>query len=657
MKVILVFILITFTNIVAANSVTTLKTEDFSQLPDVSSLQLSPDGKKLVSFIRINTPEQKGTAVQVVNLDNNEKKIVLFSDNSKYFLNAIWWKDNKTLLASTFFPSERDTWTGMGQARFKTRDFRLMIIDVDTGEVRSPFSKNFLKKYKILPSGLNQVVDSLPLDSDHIIMQIPGLQNGWGLYPALYKINIHNQKMQLIQSSEVNIRGWGLDQQQNVRIAVYFDTNKGIWTIRHKEVGSKKWKDLWSYNYFSQDQIDPIGFGLNPDVFYITAYHQGRKALFQVNLSDPKLTRKLILSDSEYDIQGHLVYSPENGDVIGIDNYELGGTYFFDPEMQKIKQKIDGALTGKKNYLYTFSDNLQKFIVFSFNSQESGTYYIGQKNPIKLNAIAYRYKKLLPELMAKTEKINYKARDGLTIEAYLTLPKNSVGKKLPTLMFPHGGPIARDNDGFDYWAQFFANKGYAVLQMNFRGSDGQGIELRNAGLKNWGKEMQDDIEDGAKKLIADGIADPNRIGIVGASYGGYAALMGIVKTPDFYKCSISVNGVANVYDLVKDHRAFWQGYNIVDEQIGNDNSNLKTISPVNHAEKIKAPVLLIHGTDDRQVDIKHSYEMRDALQKAGKNVTFLELPNEDHYLTNEKNRIDTFKAMDAFLDRCLPVKK
>jgi dipeptidyl aminopeptidase/acylaminoacyl peptidase len=643
-------VLVTFVSIHAQSSA--LKTEDFSQLPDVSSVQLSPDGKKLASFIRINTPEQKGTGIQVTELGTKQIKIVLFSDNTKYFLNSMYWKDEKTLLVTTFYPSERDTWTGMRQAKFKTRDFRLMIVDTETGEVKSPFKKNFFNKYKILPSNLHVVLDSLPDDPDHIIMQVPGLDNGWSSYPALYKVNIKNQKAGLIQPSIDGIRGWVMDQQQNVRIAIYMDANKGIFTIRHRSTANDKWKDLWSYKIFSEDQVNPIGFGPDANTLYITAYHQGRMALFQVNLQDAGLTKKLILADPDYDIQGHLVYSPKDGQVIGIDNYELGGTHFFDSDMQQLKAKIDKALPGTKNYLYTFSKDLQKFIVFSFNSQESGTYYLGQRNPTKLDAVAYRYKKLLPNLMAKTERIEYKARDGLLIEAYLTLPQNKPAKKLPTLMFPHGGPIGRDSDGFDYWAQFFVNKGYAVLQMNFRGSDGQGIELRNAGLKNWGKEMQDDIEDGAKKLIADGIADPESIAIVGASYGGYAALMGVVKTPDFYQCAISVNGVSNVYDLVKDNRAFWLGYNVVDEQIGNDNANLKSISPVNHADKIKVPVLLIHGADDRQVEIKHSYEMRDALEKAGKQVTFLELPHEDHYLTNEQNRMATFKTMDKFLDEC-----
>ena len=223
-------------------------------------------------------------------------------------------------------------------------------------------------------------------------------------------------------------------------------------------------------------------------------------------------------------------------------------------------------------------------------------------------------------------------------------------------MLPHGGPIHRDSNAFDYWAQFFANKGYAVLQMNFRGSTGYGYTHRQAGLQKWGKEMQDDVEDGARFLIDKGITNPKKICIVGASYGGYAALMGVVKTPKFYQCAISVAGVSDVRELVLDNRAFWRTYNVVDEQIGTGAKFLKDISPVNHVKKIRVPVLLIHGELDRQVEIKHSKKMHKALKKAKKKVEFVELPNEDHYLTYEDNRILTFKKMADFLDKYMPTE-
>lgn len=637
-----------------ALSAATLTTEDFSQLPDVSRLVLSPDGKKLASTIRINVDKTQGVAVQIIDLETKEKKISLFTDNSAYFFNWISWKDNKTLMAAVFTPSERDTQINFQTVRFKTRDHDLILIDTETDQITRPVSSKFLSRYKIRPSVRNWVVDSLWDDPDHILMELPGFDRGLMLDSVVYKFNIKKQQATLYHDAKSNVSNWLVDQKHRVRAGRHY--KDGQVTIMVKDAESNKWRELWPYKIFSEQQVDVLGFGVDPNELYVRAYHDKRQAIFKVNLKDPDLKRELVVADPKYDVKGSLIYSPVTNAVIGVSAMEEGGTHFFDKEMQSLQAKIDKALAGKRNYIYSISNDLNKFLVFSHSSTDSGTYYLGQKNPIKLDAVAYSYKKLLPDVLAETRRIEYAARDGLKIEAYLTLPKTGPQKNLPTLMFPHGGPMARDNDGFDYWTQFFANKGYAVLQMNFRGSDGQGIELRNAGLKNWGKEMQDDVEDGARKLIADGIADPKAIGIVGGSYGGYAALMGVVKTPDFYRCAISVNGVSNVYDLVKDRRAFWLGYNVVDEQIGNDNAMLKSISPVNFADKIKAPVLLVHGTDDRQVEIKHSYEMRDALQKAKKDVTFVELPSEDHYLLNEANRIETFRAMDKFLNRCMPVK-
>lgn len=635
-------------------AISELSTEDFSQLPDVSNLVLSPSGNKLASTVRVNVGDVQGVAVQVMDLASKKSKIMLFSDNSKFFFQSIEWKDDTTLMAYVFSPAERDAWMGTRSARFKTRDYDLMLINTETEVVTQPVSSKFLERYKITPSVRSWVVDSLYEDPDHILMAFPGVDAGFFQDSVVYKINLKTRKATTYHQSKTNVNNWMTDQQHRVRIGSHY--KEGKVTILVKDADNDKWRELWDYKIFSDQQVNVLGFGVDPNQLYIRAYYNKRQAIFRVNLKDPELKRELVIDDPKYDIKGSLIYSPVTKEVVGVTSKEDGGTHFFEKDLQNLQAKIDKAIPGQRNYIYSISNDLKKYLVFSTSSTDSGTYYLGQTNPVKLDALAYRYKKLTPELMSNTQRLEYTARDGLKIEAYLTLPKNGAQKNLPTLMFPHGGPMARDNESFDYWTQFFVNKGYAVLQMNFRGSDGLGIELRNAGLKNWGKEMQDDVEDGARKLIADGIADPKSIGIVGASYGGYAALMGVVKTPDFYRCSISVNGVANVFDLVKDNRAFWLGYNVIDEQIGNDNATLKAISPVNFADKIKAPILLVHGTDDRQVEIKHSYQMRDALLKANKDVTFVELPSEDHYLMNEKNRMDTFRAMDAFLDKCMPVK-
>lgn len=636
-----------------------LPLESFASLPDVSQLKLSPSGEKISSVVRVNVENTKGTAVQVTDLKSGQHKLVLFTDNKKYDISWVSWKDEKTLLVGTVYPSKIETWVGMAHVNAKTRETRLMIVDLEKDQILTPFSTAFLKKYKIAPINQDTVVDALSDDPDNILMALPtnqALSLGVSSYTGVYKVNFREHSVKLYQGSEDHVYQWWADQQHLIRAGFYMGDD-GTRKIVLKNLADEKWHEQWPHKIFSEEEVTPLGFGVDPNILYIRAYHEKRLAIFKVNLASKDLARELVFADPAYDVNGGLVYSPQTKDVIGVTYSANGGFTFFDPEFKKLQASIDKAMPNSKNKIYAFAQDMQSFLVFASSDIDSGTFFVGRRNPIRLNAIASRYKQLEPNFMAASKRYDYKARDGLAIEAYLTLPKNSAGKKLPTIVFPHGGPIARDDDNFDYWTQYLADKGYAVLKMNFRGSAGQGLEFRNAGLKNWGMEMQDDIEDGAKKLIADGISDEKAICILGASYGGYAALMGIVKTPDVYKCAVSVAGVSNVFELVKDNRAFWLSYNVVDDQIGNDNKHLKEISPVNFADKIKVPVLLIHGDDDRQVPVKHSTQMRDALTKAGKNVTYVELPDEDHYLTNNENRVATFKAIDQFLDKYLPVNK
>jgi len=633
-----------------------LPVESFASLPDNSSVSLSPDGSKLVNLSRIGG-DDKGIAVELITLANAKKKMLLFTDNSQYFIYNVQWKDNKTLLVSTYYPGERDTNpSGMVRIKFDTRELRLLIIDTETGNITRPFKKSFLKKFYVMPSNLAKIVDVLPDDPEHILLSLPVFRprsEADFRSEVVYKVNIFNQKKSVYQNSIKRIGNWYTDRQHNIRIGTSFDD--GTVTTHVKDLNTGDWRELWPYKVFSEDEVKVKGFGQDPNELYISAYHNQRKAIFKVNLADPELNRELVYASENYDVNGRLLYSRTAKKVLGMTSYEDGGTKFFDAELNKVQNSIDKSLKGTTNYIYSLTDDMNRYIVYSTGDIESGTFYLGERNPSKLQAIRYRYNSLPPKQMVKVEKYHYQARDGLAIEGHLTLPNVQEKNNLPTIIFPHGGPQARDSNAFDYWVQFFANKGYAVLQMNFRGSDGQGIVLRNAGLKNWGKEMQDDIEDGAKQLIADGITDKNKICIVGASYGGYAALMGVVKTPDFYQCAISIAGVSSVYDFVRDHRYMFRSYNVVEEQIGKLGSNLHDISPVKRAKEIKVPVLLVHGDRDVQVKVKHSRNMRDELEAAGKNVTYLELPDEDHFLANEDNRIATFMAMSTFLDKYLPI--
>jgi dipeptidyl aminopeptidase/acylaminoacyl peptidase len=259
--------------------------------------------------------------------------------------------------------------------------------------------------------------------------------------------------------------------------------------------------------------------------------------------------------------------------------------------------------------------------------------------------------------LASKDKVSIKVRDGLQLPGYLTLPRGVEPKNLPMVLLVHGGPQSNDSGDFDTWPQFLANRGYAVLQVNFRGSAGFGHELMSAGLKRWGREMQDDLADATQWAIARGTADPRRICIVGASYGGYAALMGVAKMPDLYRCAFSFAGVTDVYELGRD-QGNYTNKEVFDKQIGSlelERDRLKAISPVTVAKQIKVPVLLMHGTQDRSVVFYQGAIMDEALTAAGVPHRFVKQDLGDHNLSIYQHRLQFFTELEKFLAENLGV--
>ncbi len=255
--------------------------------------------------------------------------------------------------------------------------------------------------------------------------------------------------------------------------------------------------------------------------------------------------------------------------------------------------------------------------------------------------------------------IQYQSRDGMTIHGYLTLPKGAEAKNLPVVINPHGGPWARDQWGFNPEIQFLANRGYAVLQMNFRGSTGYGRAFWEASFGEWGLKMQDDVSDGVQWLIDQGIADPKRIAIYGGSYGGYTTLAGITFTPELYACAIDYVGVSNLFTFMETIPPYWELYRqMLYEMVGDpddptDKTRLEATSPVFHVDKIKAPLLIAQGAKDPRVNQAESDQMVAALEAKGIPVEYLLKENEGHGFRNEENRFEFYGAMERFLNQHL----
>jgi dipeptidyl aminopeptidase/acylaminoacyl peptidase len=329
---------------------------------------------------------------------------------------------------------------------------------------------------------------------------------------------------------------------------------------------------------------------------------------------------------------------------------------YFDPERQALQRGLAAAFLGKTAHAISEDVARNLVIVAVEGPRNPLAYYMLDRTTHTASLIGKTYPHLSEDDLGDMKPYPYKARDGLDIPAYLTLPPGRAPKKLPAVIFPHGGPDARDEIGFDYWAQFMANRGYAVLQPNYRGSSGYGPKFTDAGLRQWGLKMQDDISDGVKKLVADGIVDPKRVCIVGASYGGYASLAGATFTPDLYACAVSVAGISDLPKILHSDRvrlnsdaksiAFWES------RIGSADENsdqLDATSPARHADKVKCPILLLHGDGDTTVPIAQSETEEAALKSAGKNVQFVRLECDDHYLKLGTTRIRMLKEIESFL--------
>ena len=327
--------------------------------------------------------------------------------------------------------------------------------------------------------------------------------------------------------------------------------------------------------------------------------------------------------------------------------------HFFDDTSAQRHARVSAKLPGYEIALQSGTRDETKYIVAAYSDRTPGSRYIYDANNDTLDKLADINPALPEEDMATVQPVKYQSRDGLTIHGYLTLPVGRTPKGLPCIVNPHGGPWLRDSWGFNAEAQFLANRGYCVLQMNFRGSTGYGRRFWEASFGQWGLRMQDDITDGVQWLIDQGIADPARIAIYGGSYGGYATLAGIVSTPDLYAAAVDYVGVANLLTFMNTIPPYWKPMlTKMHSMVGNpevDRERLEATSPALNADKIKTPLFIAQGAHDPRVNKDESDQMVAALRSRGVDVEYMVKDNEGHGFHNDENKFEFYEAMEAFL--------
>jgi dipeptidyl aminopeptidase/acylaminoacyl peptidase len=619
-----------------------LRVEAFARLPEYTDMDLSPDGSRLAAVIN------RGGQTTVFTRTVTDPKIypLLSTDNKTHKVNWIKWANDDHVVVSVRFPSQLNATGGT-----KFTSSRMLVAkwnDPSTFRAIIPPDEEAL----FIPQFQDRVVDWLPEEEDWIIVAV---DLDVPLSLSLYKFRISKDGKKVVSAaSGGRIVDWVLDGNHVPRVYTNFQDNE--YRINYRPQADSSYKLGWKFDAYSEDEVTPLAFAKDPDTLYVTANKDGYRALFSVDLSAEDLPMTLVHARSGYDVPERLLRSTWRGGVVGVLSPGDDSSYhLWDEEYAAFDGSINRALPDTENFIIDMSHDGTAYLLYVVGSDTPGRFYYGDRETKQVSVVGSSYPMLEGLDLPEMKRVSYAARDGLEIEAFLTLPLDVEAKDLPTIILPHGGPIAADTDHFDYWTQFFANRGYAVLQMNFRGSSGYGHDFMMAGMKSWGLQMQDDIHDGLKWMIDQEITDKNRVCIVGGSYGGYAALMGVAKAPDLFKCAVSFAGISDLEMLVKNSRRYADS-KLVQATIGHlrqDRDKLRANSPRRLAGAIEAPILLAHGDADRVVPVEQSELMAKALEEAGKTFQLLVFEDGDHHLSKEEHRLRLFRMMDLFLARHL----
>jgi dipeptidyl aminopeptidase/acylaminoacyl peptidase len=608
----------------------------------IEDIELSPDGTHLLALKNVGGD----TVVMVIDLTTGKTFYPAKTDNEEFKFNWVSWANNDRILMSLRFDSRMQNGVKYMQTRLLATDAKKpgKMITLVKPDEDAPYG--WVSQYQ------DNVISYLPDDPEHVLISV---DRELPLHQTVYKANVYTGRLTRVKKHSGTVRSWFADRQGNVRIGEHYDDKARKVTYKILDSATNKWVVAWEYVVFDEPDISIAGFGSNPNELYIFADHEGRQALYKVDLSKPGFPRELMLSDDSYDVSGRLIYSHAHKEVVGL-YYNDGSSrsVFWNKEFQAFQGGLDKALPDTRNYIVNMSADARKYVLYTTNATNPGTYMYGDRDAKTLTHLANRYPELTEDVLIEKETRRYKARDGLELEGFLSLPKTFANKPTATIILPHGGPMSEDGKEFDMFSTFMANRGYVVFQPNFRGSSGYGHDFMMQAVGGYGLEMQDDLEDAVKYLVDEKIADPKKVCIVGASYGGYAALMGATKTPDLFQCAVSFAGMSDLVKMSNRFRYF-TNKNTARKQFGEDKSQLKETSPVNMAERVKIPILLIHGDDDTSVPVEQSRVMARALKKHGKPHEYIELEEGTHYLDYLPHRQQTFEAMEKFLQTHLKI--
>jgi dipeptidyl aminopeptidase/acylaminoacyl peptidase len=474
---------------------------------------------------------------------------------------------------------------------------------------------------------------------------------------GIYRVRLDKKRAKVVVYGNDDTIDWFLGEDGTPIVREDFDDDRNvhrIWTTDEKGRN----KELIYESEGKMRTIGPVGLTAARDalVLLINKRSTGGTAYYLMSLADGEISGPVLDTEGR---EIERVITDINRVVYGVEFSGFKPSYqFFDKELDQRVRATQDLLVDAASRLVSWSDDFERLVFRVDGGITSGAYLLFDRDEARPKLLGKTRPLIGTEHIAPVAITSYAARDGMTIPALLTAHASVIEQgNAPLIVMPHGGPQAHDRYGFDWMAQYFAGRGYAVLQPQFRGSDGFGYDHHVAGEGEWGGMMQSDLDDGVTFLVDEGIANPERVCMVGASYGGYAALAAGAFSPDMYRCIAAFAPVSDLRRMLKRERSehgknhwvldYWEEFYGAD---ASEKEMLRSISPVFYAEQFEAPVLLIHGKKDTVVNIEQSKVMNSALRKADKDVTFIQLKGEDHWLTQEETRIKTLRALAEFID-------
>jgi dipeptidyl aminopeptidase/acylaminoacyl peptidase len=625
MRCLAVFALIMPGLIAVAEPPPKIPLRDFFKNPLSSSYLLSPDGNTL-SYL---APWETRMNIFVRPTAGGEAKRI--TSDKERDIRDYFWKGNQFVVYA--------------QDNKGDENFHLFRIDLKTGEV---------KDLTLFPKVRAELVDDLEDISEREIVMMMNKRNVEAF--DAYRLNVATGEMKMTTKNPGRVDHWVTDHKGRILAATESDgVNATLLTRPDEKAPLKK---VLSTNF--RERVTPEFYTFdNKEIYATSNIGRDKVAIVKIDPTTAKET-KMIYENPEVDVD-ELAFSKKRK-VLTYAEYTTWREErkYLDPQTEKMYSTIEQKLPGYQIDLVGNDHEEDKFVVAATSDRTPGSRYLFDAKTKELTKLVDVTPWLKEDQLAPMKPIEYKSRDGLAIHGYLTLPLGRDPKNLPTVMIPHGGPWARDEWGYDPEVQFLANRGYAVLQVNFRGSTGDGRKFWEASFKQWGKTMQDDLTDGVQWLIKQGIADPRRVAIYGGSYGGYATLAGVTYTPDLYAAAVDYVGISNLFTFMKTIPPYWKPFlDQMYEMVGDpekDKDLFTAMSPALNADKIKTPLFVAQGAQDPRVNKAESDQIVESLRKRGVDVEYMVKENEGHGFNNEENRFAFYEAKEAFLAKHLKQK-